>query len=262
MSGCVGCFSRMMRTSNYSYSGYRLMRRSDCLIKQTNNNFIFSIRRATTTQTPTTQTPTTRATATRATATSSCFYHRLLPSSTRWTTSLQSKTTTFDFEKEMSNVRVITSMSEYDNLVSSAPNLLVFFFSAENSTSSRTIRPKFASLAADFPQVSFFSIDVDAIPRAAYHADVQIVPSIVIMQSDDALRERIQPQNYCETDDLISRCRIAIDKSLSAVVNCSSRRSTRCWYSHNIEIDNLNIYKTGWMGQPDDTIKKAMEKGG
>eukprot|EP00922_Rhytidocystis_sp_ex-Travisia-forbesii_P057738 GHVS01085448.1.p1 GENE.GHVS01085448.1~~GHVS01085448.1.p1 ORF type:complete len:227 (+),score=32.40 GHVS01085448.1:104-784(+) len=177
--------------------------------------------------------------------------------------SLRSLRPDFDFETEKSKVQVISSMTDYDSLVASSPNLLVGFFFAQSSTPSLVLQPLFASMALDFPDASFFTVDVDVLPRAAYHADIQSVPTVVLMYGDDAVRERVEPLHHSEWEDLLPRAKVAVEGALRRLASSSvATRSTRSWYSHNIEVDNLNVYNTGWVGPAEEPLKLAMEKGG
>lgn len=52
--------------------------------------------------------------------------------------------------------------------------LVVAFFNAKFSTWGKILAPQFVEMAKSYPQHKFVAVDVDAIPRAAYHADVTV----------------------------------------------------------------------------------------
>lgn len=49
------------------------------------------------------------------------------------------------------------------------------------STASKMYAEKFQEMSKAYPKYTFYTVDVDACPRAAYDAEVEDVPSVVIL---------------------------------------------------------------------------------
>eukprot|EP00920_Eleutheroschizon_duboscqi_P025977 GHVT01064202.1.p1 GENE.GHVT01064202.1~~GHVT01064202.1.p1 ORF type:complete len:258 (+),score=12.98 GHVT01064202.1:189-962(+) len=141
------------------------------------------------------------------------------------------------------NLTAIQDMETYEQHVYSSERLVVAYFYAKFSTEAyQVILPHFRQLAQQYSQYTFLTVDVDSCPRAAYHAEVDDVPTVVLMQGDDAFKVRITPEQRSNSSTLIARTKAAIDNAR----DIKNFRSTSAWYSHNIPIDNLNVKRVGW----------------
>merc|ERR1712232_1017389 len=58
---------------------------------------------------------------------------------------------------------------------------MVGWFTGHFSAASKMYNEKFEEMAKAYPKYSFYTCDVDDCPRAAYDAEVEDVPSIVIL---------------------------------------------------------------------------------
>merc|ERR1719265_2337850 len=58
---------------------------------------------------------------------------------------------------------------------------MIGFFTGHFSTAAKMYTPQFEAMAGSYPQYSFYTCDVDDCPLAAYDAEVEEVPSVVIL---------------------------------------------------------------------------------
>merc|ERR1711896_4356 len=63
---------------------------------------------------------------------------------------------------------------------STAP-MMVGFFTAHHSAASKLFSEQFEAMSKAYPKYSFYTCDVDDVPLAAYDAEVEEVPSVVIL---------------------------------------------------------------------------------
>merc|ERR1712093_933622 len=63
---------------------------------------------------------------------------------------------------------------------STAP-VMVGFYTAGFSAASKFYSEQFEAMAKAYPKYSFYTCDVDDVPLAAYDAEVEEVPSVVIL---------------------------------------------------------------------------------
>eukprot|EP00916_Digyalum_oweni_P008837 GHVL01014761.1.p1 GENE.GHVL01014761.1~~GHVL01014761.1.p1 ORF type:complete len:165 (-),score=31.61 GHVL01014761.1:65-559(-) len=147
------------------------------------------------------------------------------------------------FCSKASNFHVVKDMPAYEKFVYETPDqLIVSMFTAKFSNQSILIKDEYKKLAESFPQHVFTTIDCDEVPRAAYHADVDCVPSIVIMKRDDHYRQKVTPTDYAQADDLIQRTKTYIDNFKDSMMIAGPAEFTQ-----NIGYDNLNIKRVGWI---------------
>merc|ERR1712207_136314 len=59
--------------------------------------------------------------------------------------------------------------------------MMVGYFTGHFSAGSKLFKQQFESIAAAYPKYSFYTCDVDDVPLAAYDAEVEDVPSVVIL---------------------------------------------------------------------------------
>merc|ERR1711904_55000 len=64
--------------------------------------------------------------------------------------------------------------------VSTAP-MIVGYFTAAHSAASKLFAEQFDAMSKAYPKYSFYTCDVDDVPTAAYDAEVEEVPSVVIL---------------------------------------------------------------------------------
>ncbi|CEM10617.1 unnamed protein product [Vitrella brassicaformis CCMP3155] len=140
----------------------------------------------------------------------------------------------------------VTSMEDYEFFLYKRPELLVCFFTASFSLWSKILAPRMEEMAKTYPKHIFLSIDTDACPRAAYHADVDDVPTVVVMKNDDGYRVKVTPENRCEFESIIARAKAAIDGFVEPSTGVASKMA---WLNHNISVDNLNLKRINWPTQ-------------
>lgn len=159
----------------------------------------------------------------------------------------------------------VTSMDFYETCVydRSQTQPLVCCFVTRGSLRSKLLLQPFKELAVattatrrssssnDRPPTEplFLLIDCDDVPRAAYHARVEHVPSIVVMKKDDGFREIVSDPAAIKTaTEMIQETKQALERlqqleqQLPAGVQPGPSR-----YTKNIGIDNLNAYRVGWL---------------
>merc|ERR1711972_134777 len=59
--------------------------------------------------------------------------------------------------------------------------MMVGYYTGHFSAASKMFQQQFESMAAAYPKYSFYTCDVDDVPLAAYDAEVEDVPSVVIL---------------------------------------------------------------------------------
>merc|ERR1719267_542522 len=59
--------------------------------------------------------------------------------------------------------------------------MMVGFYTGHFSAASKLYHEQFDSMAKAYPRYSFYKVDVDDCPLAAYDAEVEEVPSVVIL---------------------------------------------------------------------------------
>merc|ERR1712151_1082988 len=64
--------------------------------------------------------------------------------------------------------------------VSKTP-MMVGFYTAHFSAASKMFAEQFEAMSKAYPKYSFYTCDVDDVPLAAYDAEVEDVPSVVIL---------------------------------------------------------------------------------
>lgn len=166
------------------------------------------------------------------------------------------------------NFSVIRNMEEYEahvysHLTNSCANsdescvsmnnepiikTLACYFTAGFSTAGRMLTPAYVQLARDYfasgAQVSFLYVDVDQCPRAAYHAEVENVPAVLVCRADDAFKRIVHPQRFTDTSSLLNTAKIFIETALK--IPTSDLRSFTAKHTHNIPLDNLNVHRVNW----------------
>ncbi|CDJ30350.1 RNA-binding protein, putative [Eimeria mitis] len=118
-------------------------------------------------------------------------------------------------------VRVIRDMDAFEaEVYKQPPTPLAIFFAATFNTHNKTLLEQFITLAnSSNPKAQFLIVDVDEVPRAAYH---------------------------CGPTQLIGEFRTALDECLNAVQQKEPPQQRVEWYTHSIPVDNLNVYRVNW----------------
>jgi len=79
-----------------------------------------------------------------------------------------------------SNLHVIKSFEQYQELRNATKNILVGFHTAHFSAASKLYAAKFDEMAKAQPQFTFFKCDIDEAPRTAYDCEVEGTPAISV----------------------------------------------------------------------------------
>merc|ERR1719326_2526171 len=58
---------------------------------------------------------------------------------------------------------------------------MVGYFTGHFSSASKMFAEQFEAMASAYPKYSFYTCDVDDVPQAAYDAEVEEVPSVVVL---------------------------------------------------------------------------------
>merc|ERR1712036_89058 len=98
--------------------------------------------------------------------------------------------------------------------------MMVGFFTAHHSAASKLYHEQFEAMSKAYPKYSFYTCDVDDVPTAAYDAEVEEVPSVVILP----LGLKPNGSHYDKTDmvvvapelakfsDVVGRAKAELDK--------------------------------------------------
>ncbi|PFH32766.1 hypothetical protein BESB_013780 [Besnoitia besnoiti] len=153
---------------------------------------------------------------------------------------------------QLKNVHEVATMEEYEAAVygESKKKPVVCLFSARFSLQSKLLLQPFAHFAASASNNAIFLlVDCDRVPRAAYHARVESVPSIAVLKDDDAFRQLITDKVGEKTPaDLIQETRSALDQvlRLDQQEGGTKLQPGVSSYTHHIGVDNLNVHRVGW----------------
>merc|ERR1719428_2118252 len=79
------------------------------------------------------------------------------------------------------SVPAIKDMATYEAMKTSSTPMMVGFFTASHSTAGKMFAEQFEAMSKAYPKYSFYTCDVDDVPLAAYDAEVEEVPSVVIL---------------------------------------------------------------------------------
>nr|BAN64935.1 hypothetical protein [Babesia bovis] len=181
-----------------------------------------------------------------------------------------------------SNVQLVRDHSEFHSIVYSIPehervkleDLVISVFVTEQNTSSMSIFDCIDQLSMEYPGNRFLIIDADQVPRAAYDADLQQFPAVLLSFGGDIYRRLLQvsggypsdwegsprwdlmgsglqpsvectlPGNlYAQVKDEVTLFSTKlVDKDIASI---KSRCGTHS-YTHGIDTDNLNVKRVGW----------------
>merc|ERR1712217_214306 len=97
--------------------------------------------------------------------------------------------------------------------------MMVGYYTGHFSAASKMFEQQFESMAAAYPKYLFYTCDVDDCPLAAYDAEVEDVPSVVILplglKPDGSAYDKtdmvvVSPE-LAKFDQVISRAKAALD---------------------------------------------------
>lgn len=151
--------------------------------------------------------------------------------------------------KAAASVRVVRDMDAFEAEIYTRPHQpLAIFFSAKQCTHNKQLLEHFNALAETTgSRAKFLVIDVDEVPRAAYHCGVEDQCTFVVQYNGDAFRRRIaDPLGMKSPQQLVADFRAALDACFKAVQQSEPPQQQVEWYSHSIPIDNLNVYRVNW----------------
>ncbi|CDJ61344.1 RNA-binding protein, putative [Eimeria maxima] len=146
-------------------------------------------------------------------------------------------------------VRVIRCMDSFEaEVYTQPPRPLGIFFAATFNTHNKLLLEQFIALAkSSNSNTQFLVVDVDEVPRAAYHCGVEHPCTFVVQFNGDAFRKQIADSVGTKTtSQLISEFRTALDECLKELQQPEPPQQRVEWYSHSIPVDNLNVYRVNW----------------
>merc|ERR1711924_62004 len=79
------------------------------------------------------------------------------------------------------SVPAVKDMATYEAMKTSSTPMMVGYYTAHHSAASKLHMEQFEAMAKAYPKYSFYTCDVDDVPLAAYDAEVEEVPSIVVL---------------------------------------------------------------------------------
>merc|ERR1719424_14240 len=110
------------------------------------------------------------------------------------------------------NVPAIKDIATYESIKTSTAPMMVGYYTGHFSAASKLYAEQFEAMAKAYPRYSFYTCDVDDVPLAAYDAEVEEVPSIVILP----LGLKPNGASYDKTEmaafnEVIGRAKAAVD---------------------------------------------------
>merc|ERR1711953_38720 len=85
------------------------------------------------------------------------------------------------FSRRMLCAPALKDVASYEALKVSTAPMMVGFYTAHFSAASKMYAEQFEAMSKAYPKCSFYTCDVDDAPLAAYDAEVEDVPSVVIL---------------------------------------------------------------------------------
>merc|ERR1712046_252603 len=90
-------------------------------------------------------------------------------------------------------------IATYEAMKTSTTPMMVGYYTGHFSAASKMFTEQFEAMAKAYPKYSFYKCDVDDCPIAAYDAEVENVPSVVILP----LGLRPDGSHYDKTDIIV-----------------------------------------------------------
>ncbi|GFE53137.1 RNA-binding protein, putative [Babesia ovis] len=182
------------------------------------------------------------------------------------------------------NVRLVKDHAEFYNAVYTIPerdrvrseDLVISVFVTHQNTGSLSILECVDQLSREYSGNKFLIIDADQVPRAAYDADLQQFPAVLLSFGGDIYRRLVQvtggypndwqavprwdlPSNS-QDDQPSVECTLpgnlyaSVKSEIASfaanyhgkeIASLKSRCGTHS-YTHGIDTDNLNVKRVGW----------------
>merc|ERR1711862_898595 len=79
------------------------------------------------------------------------------------------------------SVPALKDIATYEAMKTSTTPMMVGYYTGHFSAASKMYVEQFETMAKAYPKYSFYTCDVDDCPLAAYDAEVEDVPSVVIL---------------------------------------------------------------------------------
>merc|ERR1711862_569904 len=79
------------------------------------------------------------------------------------------------------SVPALKDIATYEAMKTSTTPMMVGYYTGHFSAVSKMSAEQFEAMAKAYPKYSFYKCDVDDVPLAAYDAEVEDVPSVVIL---------------------------------------------------------------------------------
>mmetsp|Transcript_15293 Transcript_15293/g.24927 ORF Transcript_15293/g.24927 Transcript_15293/m.24927 type:complete len:156 (-) Transcript_15293:104-571(-) len=123
------------------------------------------------------------------------------------------------YSRRLLSVPALKDVASYEAMKVSRTPMMVGFYTAHFSAASKMFADQFEAMSNAYPKYTFYKCDVDDVPLAAYDAEVEDVPSVVILP----LGLKPDGSPYDKTDmvvvapemgkynEVISRAKSAID---------------------------------------------------
>merc|ERR1711971_42922 len=108
--------------------------------------------------------------------------------------------------RRLMSVPAIKDMATYEAMKTSSTTMMVGFFTASHSTAGKMFSESFEAMSKAYPKYSFYTVDVDDVPLAAYDAEVEEVPSVVILP----LGLKADGSSYDKTDMVVVAPEMAV----------------------------------------------------
>mmetsp|Transcript_56588 Transcript_56588/g.98569 ORF Transcript_56588/g.98569 Transcript_56588/m.98569 type:complete len:167 (-) Transcript_56588:94-594(-) len=86
-----------------------------------------------------------------------------------------------DLSRRLLSIPAIKDIKSYEAMKTSTTPMMVGYFSAHFSAAGKMMSEQFEAMSKAYPKYSFYTCDVDDVPLAAYDAEVEDVPSVVIL---------------------------------------------------------------------------------
>jgi len=123
------------------------------------------------------------------------------------------------FSRRLLNVPAIKEYASYEAFKTTKTPMMVGWYTGHFSTACKMYTDKFHEMATSYPKYTFYTCDVDDCPRAAYDAEVEDVPSVVILPlglkpdgSPYDKTDMVVVSAECgKYDDVIPRAKAALD---------------------------------------------------
>ena len=97
----------------------------------------------------------------------------------------------------------IEEFSEITN-ISEAEGMSLFYISRPSCGVCTALKPKVKRMLEEFPEVSSFYVNLDAIPEAAGQLSVFTIPAILVFAGG---KEMVREARYISIDDLANKIR-------------------------------------------------------